>query len=409
MRTIIHVDMDAFYAAVEVRDNPKLKGVPLIIGSLPNERGVVATCSYEARSFGIRSGMSIKEAYKRCPHGTYMHPNFKKYTAASNAIHEIWSKYTDIIEYIALDEAYLDITESMARFGDPISIANRIKKETYESQGLTCSVGVGYSMQTAKFASEENKPNGLFVIPNKDYLINLIKDRDVRVIYGVGKTTAKSLNEKGIYKVKDIWDKEDLVRAYFGKHGNQIVDFSHGIDNRMVIDSSEHERKSIGKERTFQVDVDDREVISDVLLLIAKDLSLSLKKKKVYAETITLKITYSDMSSVTRSITGEATDDLNVIYKKAEELLLKIPVRKIRLVGIRLNNFTDKKFEQLTFDAWKNENSKKHKENLEEAIFNLQNKFGPDIIKRGNVLQAQKNLEGRFEILREKKEDVDDK
>ena len=406
MRTIIHVDMDAFYAAVEVRDNPNLKGVPLIIGSLPTQRGVVATCSYEARSFGIRSGMSIKEAYKRCPHGTYMHPNFKKYTATSNAIHEIWSKYTDTIEYIALDEAYLDVTESMTRFGGALSIASRIKKETYEKEKLTCSVGVGYSMQTAKLASEEKKPNGLFVIPDKEYLINLIKDRDVRVIYGIGKTTAKSLNEKGIYKVKDIWEKEDLVRAYFGKHGKQIVDFSHGIDNRRVIDSSEYERKSIGKERTFQVDIDDREVIRDVLLLIAKDLSIVLKRKKLYAETITLKITYSDMSSATRSITGEGTDDLNTIYKKAEELLLKIPLRKIRLVGIRLNNFTDKKFEQLTFDTWMDGNDK-HKNELEEAILSLQNKFGTDIIKRGNVLQAQKHLEDR--ILRDEEGYVDEK
>ncbi|MDU0939010.1 MAG: DNA polymerase IV [Clostridiales bacterium] len=404
MRTIIHVDMDAFYAAVEIRDDPSLQGIPLIIGSLPDERGVVSTCSYEARLFGIKSGMSIKEAYRRCPKGHYMHPNFKKYTAASSAIHKIWSKYTDTIEYVALDEAYLDVTESIANFGGPAEIAGRIKRETYDLQRLSCSVGVGYSMQSAKLASEEKKPNGLFLIPNSEFLIELIKDRPVSVIHGIGKKTAKSLNDSGIYKVSDIWEKEEWIERSMGKHGRQIVEFSHGIDHRRVVDSSESERKSIGKEMTFQTDISDFQYLRDVLVLIAKDLSLSLKMKKLYAETITLKMTYADMTSITRSVTVEATDDMNYIYKKAEELLSRTAVRSVRLIGIRLNNFTDKKFEQLTFNSWVNEGTNQHKKDLEEAILNLQMKFGPGIIKRGNELQAQKHLESVPKITGRKKD-----
>ena len=165
---IIHVDMDAFYASVEIRDDPSLRGKPLVIGSLPNERGVVATCSYEARPFGVRSGMNIKEAYRLCPHAVFMHPNFEKYKAVSRQLHEIWNTYASASQAIALDEAYLDVTEQAKDFDGAREIARTIKRRTLDELGLTCSVGVAYSKTAAKTASEEKKPDGCFEIPTPE-------------------------------------------------------------------------------------------------------------------------------------------------------------------------------------------------------------------------------------------------
>ena len=204
---IIHVDMDAFYASVEIRDNPKLKGKPLIIGSMPNERGVVATCSYEARKYGVRSGMNIKDAYARCPGGIYMHPDFEKYKGVSKQLHEIWYTYASAAETIALDEAYLDVTEQAKDLEGARRIARLIKQRTRDELGLTCSVGVAYSKTAAKTASEEKKPDGYFEIPTAEDFVKLMIDRDVRSIYTVGEKTAQKLNTYEIYTVRDIRER----------------------------------------------------------------------------------------------------------------------------------------------------------------------------------------------------------
>ena len=184
---IIHVDMDAFYASVEVRDNPELKGKPLIIGALPTERGVVATCSYEARKYGVHSAMNIKEAYRLCPHGIYMHGNFERYRAVSAELHKIWNDYASASEYVALDEAYLDVTETAGTVERAREFAQEIKRRVLEEQKLTCSVGLAYSKTAAKTASEEKKPNGYFEILTPDEFTNLLSERDVRALYTVGK------------------------------------------------------------------------------------------------------------------------------------------------------------------------------------------------------------------------------
>ena len=216
---IIHVDMDAFYASVEVRDNPALKGKPLIIGSLPSERGVVATCSYEARRYGVHSAMNIKEAYRRCPKGVYMHPNFEKYRAVSAQLHEIWDSYATASEAIALDEAYLDVTERAKTFDGAREIARAIKRRTLEELGLSCSVGLAYSKTAAKTASEEKKPDGYFEIPDRQAFVELMIDRDVRALYTVGAKTAEKLYSAGIRTVRDIQEKQDTVVTLLGKQG----------------------------------------------------------------------------------------------------------------------------------------------------------------------------------------------
>ena len=196
--------MDAFYASVEIRDDPSLRGKPLIIGSLPRERGVVATCSYEARSYGVRSGMNIKDAYRLCPSGIYMHPNFEKYKAVSSRLHAIWDSYASASEAIALDEAYLDVTEKAGDWDGARQIAQHIKERTRKELHLNCSVGLAYCKTAAKTASEEKKPDGYFEILSPEAFVELIRDRDVKVLYTVGDSTAEKLYAAGIRTVRDI-------------------------------------------------------------------------------------------------------------------------------------------------------------------------------------------------------------
>ncbi|MCL2253178.1 MAG: DNA polymerase IV [Lachnospiraceae bacterium] len=384
---IIHVDMDAFFAAVEVRDNPELRGKPLIIGSLPSERGVVSTCSYEARKYGVRSAMSIKDAYRRCPHGIYMHPNGHKYYEVSKQIHEIWDKYTDLCECISLDEGFLDVTASAHLFGGAAKIGGEIKHRTVETVGLTCSVGIGYSLMSAKLASEEKKPDGYFEIPTPKALRELIIDRNVREIYGVGAKTADELKRIGITTVRQIYENPQLVTSLLGNHGRQIIELAEGIDNRKVTPFAE--AKSIGAEHTFQHDTTDFAYLKDVLLLTAQRISFDLKLKGIYAHTVTLKVTYHDMKSITRSKSGDATDKTQVIFDTAAALLDKIERRPIRLVGISLSNISATPNMQISlFDAGDDAQQSK----LDDAMLTLQKKYGRGIVKTANVLGAEKRV-----------------
>ena len=384
---IVHIDMDAFFAAVEVRDNPELAGKPLIIGALPSERGVVSTCSYEARKYGVRSAMSIKEAYRLCPHGIYMHPNGKKYGEASRQVKNIWRDYTDIYEFVSIDEGFLDVTWSAHLFGGPSAIAHEIKRRTKETVGLTCSVGVGYSMMSAKLASEENKPDGFFEILSPADLQNLIIDRDVRIIYGVGAKTAAELQKIGITKVRQIYENPQGVVALLGNHGKQIIDLAQGIDNRKV--EAYSEAKSIGTEQTFQHDTTDFDYLKDVLRLTAGKLSFDVRLQGIYSSTITLKVTYANMQSITRSKSGKPTNKAMDIYKVAAAMLDKIEKRPIRLIGITLNNLTNNPNLQVSlFDSDKDLNYDK----LSDAMMELQLKHGRGIVKTVSELESEKRL-----------------
>ena len=272
MRFIIHIDMDCFYAAVEARDNPVLRGRPLIIGSLPQERGVVSTCSYEARKFGVHSAMNIKDAYRLCPNGIFMHPNFEKYKRVSRQLHEIWENYSDIFEYVALDEGYLDVSHvNSAQYAR--KIAFEIKRRVRNETSLSCSVGIGYSMTSAKLASEEKKPDGFFEILTPDNFVALIIDRSVRVLYGVGEKTAEKLNNNGIFTVRDIQLNRNKVISLLGsKIGKYIADLSWGIDERAVTPYDEKDAKSIAREVTFVLSSNKRVVL---LVIILRDGSFS--------------------------------------------------------------------------------------------------------------------------------------
>jgi DNA polymerase-4/DNA polymerase IV (DinB-like DNA polymerase) len=391
---IVHIDMDMFFAAVEIRDNPSLAGKPLIIGALPHERGVVSTCSYEARAFGVRSAMSIKEAYRRCPHGIYMHPDGHKYAEASRQIHEIWDCYTDLAEYISLDEGFLDVTGSVKLFagssGDngAEKIGREIKRRVKDETGLTCSVGIGYSMMSAKLASEEKKPNGFFQILTPAALRELIIDRSVRIIYGVGPQTEAELQKIGIFTVRDIYNNRDSVIRFLGNQGQHIIDLADGIDHRVI--AAPAKSQSFGKEITFQQDITDREYLKDVLRLIARELSFQIRLDGTFIRTVTLKVTFKDMKKVTRSKSGDATNKSVVIYDIAAALFDKVERRPIRLVGITLSGFSEGEARQLSLFDESGETQKSGK--LDDVTMKLQKKYGLDIVKSGSEMISEKRV-----------------
>lgn len=351
-RIIIHVDMDAFYASVEVRDNPDLRGKPVIIGAMPDERGVVATCSYEARKFGIRSGMNIKEASRLCPDGVYMHPDFVKYRDVSRMLHEIWDPYAAASEPIALDETFLDVTETAGDFDRAAEIAHTIKKRTLDEMGLTCSVGLAYCKVAAKAASEETKPDGYFEIRTREEFVELMKDRDVRELYSVGPRTAEKLHEIGVNSIGDISERREDVKALLGKHGYFLAELSEGIDDRAVTPYNPENAKSISREMTFQKDVSDYALLMDVILLLALSVEERSARYGLKGTGVNLKITYSDMKTITRSKAGLGHGDALSIARMAWDMLLKVPRKSVRLIGVGISVAPEKKKIQTTlFDT----------------------------------------------------------
>ena len=400
---VIHVDMDAFYASVEVRDNPELAGKPLIIGSLPTERGVVATCSYEARKYGVHSAMNIKEAYRLCPNGIYMHGSFDKYRAVSNELHKIWNDYASASEYIALDEAYLDVTETAGTIERAREFAREIKRRVLEEQKLTCSVGLAYSKTAAKTASEEKKPNGYYEILTPEDFVALLADRDVRALYTVGAKTAEKLNQLGISKVKDIHGKrEDVIRA-LGKQGRMIVELASGIDDRKVIPYRPEDAKSISRELTFQEDVSDYEFIKHALLLLAISVERRAKRVGLHGKGVVLKLTYANMKSITRSKIIPDADYAITIYREAVRLLAQVQHEPVRLVGVGIYNLTSEEYEQLVLEGFEPELSRNPEEELNEELQRLQKIYQLDFAGHLEQIYHGETLYKTIEYMRKKR------
>jgi DNA polymerase-4/DNA polymerase IV (DinB-like DNA polymerase) len=329
--------------------------------------------------------MSIKEAYRRCPDGIYMHPNGHKYTEASRQVQKTWSDYSDLCEFVSIDECFMDVTGSEHLFGGAVAVGHEIKRRVKSEVGLTCSVGIGYSIMSAKLASEEKKPDGFFEIPTPTALRDIITDRDVRVIYGVGAKTAAELARIGITTVRQIYESRQAVITLLGNHGKHVVELADGIDNRKVTPYSE--AKSLGNEHTFQEDIRDFDYLKDVLLLIAQKLSFEIRLNGHYCRTVTLKVTYSDMKQITRSKSGESTRKASAIYETAAALLDKIEKRPVRLVGISLSGFSETPNLQMTLFE-----SEKDDEKLNDVLLNLQKKYGRSIVKTASELRAEKRI-----------------
>ena len=370
--------MDAFYASVEIRDDPSLAGKPLIIGSLPTERGVVATCSYEARKYGIHSAMNIKDAYRLCPHGIYMHPNFEKYRKVSEQLRGIWNDYAVRMEPVALDEAYLDVTYSAGNFERAGEMAREIKSRTRSELGLTCSVGVAYSKTAAKTASEEKKPDGYFEIITRQDFVDLMIDRDVKALYTVGAKTAEKLNRIGVYTVRDIQERSEEIAGHFGKHGQLITELAFGIDDRRVVAYKPEDAKSISREVTFQEDVDNFDLLKDVLVLLALSVEDRAKRHGLHGGGVTLKLTYFDMQSITRSRTVASADSAGTIYTEAVRLLDQTEKRPVRLVGAGIYKLSGDEGRQMTLDDYMEEPPSEGRGIIEDRLRELQDRYGLD-------------------------------
>lgn len=331
--------MDAFYASVEQRDNPKYRGKPVIVGGSPQGRGVVAAASYEARNYGIHSAMPAIQAVKRCPSAIFVKPRFDAYQEISHQIREIFYSYTDLVEPLSLDEAYLDVTDNFKDNPSATLIARDIKKSIFDETGLVASAGVSFNKFLAKIASDLYKPDGLCII-HPDEAEKFIENLPIGKFYGVGKATQKKMESLGIRCGKDLkqWAEVDLVKK-FGKSGHHYYKIARAIDNRKV--KSQRIRKSIGKERTFAEDVSDLEWISQFLADLAEKIAAAMKKLDAAGKTVTLKVRYKNFETVTRSYTHpQFIHEANEIAETVNRLLTETDAgkREVRLLGISISS-----------------------------------------------------------------------
>lgn len=352
MRKIIHVDMDAFYASVEQRDHPELKGKPVVVGGDPHSRGVVAAASYEARTFGIHSAMPCAQAHRLCAHAVFVPPRIAHYREVSKDIHGVFRQVTDIIEPLSLDEAYLDVTAN--KLGEPLAVkvARWLKNEIRAVTGLTASAGVGNSKLVAKIASDMDKPDGLVVIP-PERVLDFLAPLPVKKLWGVGPATEARLHDLGLKTVADVRAcDEDMLTRRFGKHGALLARQARGEDDREV--STDRTAKSRGSETTFSQDVLSLSVLSEVLLSQAEGVAASLQRMQLRARTITLKVRYDDFTTITRSRSiPQATRDERTLHEVSTELLASATEagqRPVRLIGLSASGFVgDGDPEQLWF------------------------------------------------------------
>ncbi|MGZ3778701.1 MAG: DNA polymerase IV [Mucilaginibacter sp.] len=340
-RKIIHIDMDAFYASVEQRDNPDYLGKAIAVGGLPEGRGgVVATASYEARKFGVRSAMPSKQALQLCPGIIFVRPRFAVYKEVSQKIREIFSRYTDLIEPLSLDEAYLDVTEDKQSIGSAIEIAKLIKQSIFNELQLTASAGISVNKFIAKIASDMNKPDGLtFIGPSA--IESFMEKLPIEKFFGVGKVTAAKMKNMGIHTGADLkmLDEAEMIK-HFGKTGRFYYQIARGIDEREV--QPDRETKSIGAEDTFAYDLTEVDEMFIELEKIAVTVCKRLQNYELKGRTVTLKIKYSDFKQITRNYSyTEPISDSDVILETAKTLLLSTgpEEKRIRLLGITLSNF----------------------------------------------------------------------
>lgn|SRR5690606_13251817 len=340
-RKIIHIDMDAFYASVDQRDFPELRGRPLAVGGSPDGRGVVATASYEARKFGVKSAMPSRQALQLCPHLTFTRPRFDVYKQVSQQIREIFRRYTDIIEPLSLDEAFLDVSTDKKGIGSALDIAHEIKKAIQEELQLTASAGISVNKFIAKIASDQNKPNGLtFIGPSKIHAF--LGALPIERFFGVGKVTASKMRQLNIHTGADLkkYDEQTLVHL-FGKTGHYFYNMARGIDDREV--QPNRETKSLSVEDTFGEDLQERDIIIEELDRIADRLNKRLKIRNLSGKTLTLKIKFNDFTQITRSLSAPYVfSDKALIHRTACTLLDRVDLhnKKIRLLGITISNFT---------------------------------------------------------------------
>jgi nucleotidyltransferase/DNA polymerase involved in DNA repair len=378
--------MDAFYASVEQLDHPEYKGKPVIVGADPkggSGRGVVAACSYEARKFGVRSALPISRAWKLCPAGVYVRPRMKRYVEVSHQVMEVFRRYTDLVEPLSIDEAFLDITGSVALLGQPEAIARSIKDEIKKNTGLNASVGLAPNKFLAKIASDLKKPDA-FVVVDEAHIEEFLRDLPVSRLWGVGPKTELRLKEMGYHTIGQIASapRESLIHS-LGSLGEHLYQLSNGRDDRAVI--PDWEPKSVGTETTFDEDTDDRELLLGTILELSDHVAERLRKDEYRAKKVTLKLRYSNFSTHTKQRSLEKRIQTGEeIAAIARELFAHFSLnQKIRLIGVSAGELhrDGGDPEQLSLFGFSNE-----KEKLSHTVDEIKQKFGPDSLRRGSQL-----------------------
>lgn len=390
-RTIMHIDMDAFFAAVEQLDNPQYRGKPVIVGSDPKQgkgRGVVATASYEARKYGVFSAMPISQAYRRCPHGVFVRGRHQRYAEVSQQVMSILRDYTTLIEKISIDEAFLDLTGSLHLFGDAADVARDIKRRIRDEVHLTASVGIAANKFIAKIASDLQKPDGLVIVPAGQERA-FLRDLPISKLWGVGKKTEENLRRFGIETIGQIAACSEIwLSQKFGKWGHALWRLSQGMDQRAV--QPESIRKSISQERTFDEDVDDENRIEETLFYLSEEVARLMRQKHFKGRTVSLKLRLEDFTTFSRSRTlSTFVDSPQILRAVALDLYhaLDRQGKKVRLLGIGVSQLSTLAGEQLSLfsqDAPLNARVTRLLDELEE-------KFGERVVKRASLLSSKKS------------------
>jgi DNA polymerase IV len=385
-KVILHVDMDAFFAAIEELDFPEYQGKPVVVGADPKEgkgRGVVSTCNYEARKYGIHSAMPISQAYKRCPSAIYAFPRMKRYVEFSKKIHAIFHEFTPKVEPISIDEAFLDVSGCIRLLGEPVKIATDIKKRIKDETGLTASVGVAPIKFVAKIASDLEKPDGLVVV-DEGKIIEFLRPLPISRMWGVGKKTEVILKKRGIDTIGKLAQvsRETIVKN-MGKVGLHFWSLANGIDDRDV--EIGHKVKSVSLENTYHEDVENEKKIEESIRALSDNVSRILRKKRFKGKTITLKIRLEDFSTFTRAHSYKSfIDSSEIIASICLQLYHNFDRqrKKVRLLGVAVSNLNSDCGDQLGFF----DESNKEDQKIDELIDIIQNKFGVDKIKKASLI-----------------------
>lgn len=381
-RVILHVDMNSFYASVEMAYNPSLKGHPLAIAGNPEERrGIIVTSSYEARKLGVKTTMPVWEAKKRCPHLIVMKPNFDRYRAASQGMFEILNQYSCLVEPVSIDEGYLDITESF-ELGSPLEIAERIQKQILSQLDLPCSIGIAPNRFLAKTASDMKKPLGITVLRKRD-VEKVLWPLPVVEMHGIGKKTAEKLNKLGIMTIGDLAKANDIqLKVLLGINGLRLKERANGMDDRPIDPAAAAEFKSIGNSTTLPSDVANQQQLLHVLETLSEKVAARMKRKHVYGNSIGVTIRYRDRKTITRSKKLlNPVSQSDEVYTASKELLLKNwNGDPVRLLGVTCSDLIEKKQAVKQLDLFSFEKDAK-KEPLIDAIHKLRKKYGEAIIE----------------------------
>lgn len=385
MRKIIHLDMDAFFASVEQRDHPAYRGKPVIVGGSPNSRGVVSTCSYEARKFGIHSAMPLSEAGRRCPQGIFLPGRIERYEEISIEIMKILREYTPLVETFSIDEAFLDVTGSELLFGSAEKIAREIVGRIEEELNLPASVGVAQNKFLAKLGSDLKKPNGFVVIKPED-VIPLLAPLPVSKLWGVGPKSQEQLRKLGIERIRDLQNLPvETLRRNLGEFGEHLHRLAFGKDDRPV--SPWQEVKSVGHETTFQEDTDDQEFLEEVLLGLCTRVARRLRQNNLVGQVISIKIRDTDFKTITRQTTlYYPTDFEEVIFKHAWRLAEenKWGRKRLRLIGVTVSGLQKSGTEQLPLFPEENHEDLRR---LHNTVDRIKDRYGEEAITRGRLLR----------------------